>query len=183
MNKQIAVLIAAVAVIVLGLFFWAFNEGPPLPKAAVPEENPRPLSYAGNTISEERNGKKVWELTAEFIEIDTLNKNTILKNIKGTFYQENGEQITLTAPKAIYEDASKNIVISERALAAATNGTTLAADTLLWSNTERTFSGEGSIIIKREDAVIVGDKIESDSEFVKFKVSGNAHIIKGGTNQ
>lgn len=183
MNKQIAVLVAAVAVIALGLLFFAFSEDPPLPKAQLPEENSLPLSYSGNTISEERDGKKVWELTAEFIEIDTKSRNTILKNIKGTFYQENGEQVTLTAPKAIYEDASKNIVISERVLAAATNGTTLAADTLLWTNKERLFSGEGSIVIKREDTVIVGDKIESDSEFVKFKVSGNAHIIKGGPNQ
>lgn len=163
-----------------GLIYWAFQEGGKAERPDAAGGSTENMSYMGNTISEEKDGKKVWELTAEFIEIDPKTKNTVLKNITGVFYQENGDTVTLTAPKAVYDVESRSITVMERVKAVTNKGARLDADQVVWDNENEKFSGEGSIRVTQGDTVITGDKMESNSGFTKIKMMGNAHIVKGG---
>ena len=52
-----------------------------------------------------------------------------------------------------------------------------------WASQERRLYGSGGIRLTREDAVITGDRIESDDKLAKVKVTGNARAVKGGTPQ
>lgn len=181
MNKQIVGLIAAVLIAVIGVLYWAFSEEihiqDPNKKA---DEKPMAMSYQGNTLSEEKDGKKIWDLTAETIEIDPNTKNAVLKNIKGIFYQENGQTVTLTAPQATFDNKTRDITISDQVDAKTSDGATFKAKTVFWQGEKQLFRGEGNVIVTREDTVLTGDKLESDAGFVKVKVTGNAHIVKGG---
>lgn len=181
MNKQVMSLIAAVMIAVAGVLYWAFSEEIHVqdPNQKV-EEKPMAMSYAGNTLSEEKDGKKIWDLTAETIEIDPATKNAVLKNIQGVFYQENGQTVTLTAPQATFDNKTRDITISEQVNAKTSDGATFQAKTVVWQGEKQVFLGEGNVIITREDTVLTGDKLESDAGFVKVKVTGNAHIVKGG---
>ncbi len=181
MNKQIIGLIAAVIIAVTGVLYWAFSEEIHLPdQNQKAEEKPMAMSYAGNTLSEEKDGKKIWDLTAETIEIDPVTKNTVLKNIQGIFYQENGQTVTLTAPQAIFDNKTRDITISDQVNAKTSDGATFQAKTVFWQGEKQLFLGEGNVIVTREDTVLTGDKLESDAGFIKVKVTGNAHIVKGG---
>lgn len=173
-------IMAVIGIIALaGIVYWMTQEGEESNKPDAGNE-PVNMSYIGNTISEEKDGKKVWELTAEFIEVDPETKNTVLKNIKGVFYQENGETVTLTAPKAVYDVNSRNITITEKVKAATDKGATLDADQVIWDSKNEKLLGEGAIKITQGDTVITGDKMESNNGISKIKVIGNAHMVKGG---
>lgn len=182
MNKQLAIVLLIAAALIGGVLYWALYEEAPRPEAEEPaREAPSALSYLGNTLSEERDGKKVWELTANVIEIDAKTKNAVLKEIQGTFYQDNGRFVTIEAPEALYDVKTKDISITGNATARSNDGAELTANKLFWAGDAQVFSGEGGVRLQRGDTVIVGDKIESDAGFRKFKVSGNARIIQGGT--
>ena len=53
------------------LVTWAVTSVPEAPKVQNETSDSKVMSYDGNTISEEKDGHKIWELTAEHIEIDT----------------------------------------------------------------------------------------------------------------
>lgn len=183
MNKQRIFIILACAALIGGGLYWVSGKDSPPPETAEAPSGGAPLTYVGNTLSEEQDGRKVWELTAQIIEIDMETNHTIMKQIEGTFYQDNGDAVTIRAPKAEYNVESKDLTLSEKVTAESTDGAVLIADRLLWLGEKRLFNGEGNVRLTRGDTVIVGDKLESDSNFRKFKMIGNAHITEGGTGK
>lgn len=164
----------------VALIYWAIVTQPaPQSKDVQPTTENKSMSYSGNTITEAKNGVKIWEMTAEFIEVDAATQNVTLKNMNGKFYQPNGIVVTLTAPQAQYEAKAKNITIDGGVHATTTDDSDLKAQKMFWDAEAQTLTGEQNIILRHGDTVIVGDKIETQDGFQKVKVSGNAHITKG----
>lgn len=183
MNKQRKYLASiAVVVLVVGFVYWLFaEEASHIPPATVTEENAAPpLSYIGNSIQEEKNGKKIWELNAEFIEVDQKTKNMLMKNIKGTFYQADNKTVTIEAPRAIYDVTNKNVMLSDGVQATSSDGAVLNADEVIFDRDKEIFNGNGHVKLTRGDTIMTGDKLEAFEAFSKFRVTGNAHILKGG---
>lgn len=182
MKKTIGIVIACVIILASGLYYFLKDE--PLPSN--PPEEPKSqqaskLSYLGNSITEEKDGKRLWELKAESMEIDVDTKNVQIKNLIGTFYQEKGGSIEITAPEAFLDSKTKEITMSVKVKATASDGGTFMANELRWSSKEQKAYGTGNVVFTKEDTVITGDKIESDSNMEKVKVFGNAKVVQGGS--
>ncbi len=185
MKKTIGMVVVCILLLASGLYYFLKDE--PLP-ASPPEAEPTAqeasiLSYVGNSITEEKEGKRLWELKAETIEIDSNTKNVQMKNVMGTFYQDKGGKIEIKAPIAFLDSKTKDISMPVRMEAVASDGGTFAANEARWSGKEQRFYGSGNIVVTKEDTVITGDKIESDTNMEKVKISGNAKVIKGGSSQ
>lgn len=183
MNKSVITLFLCTFLAVGGVLYWAFSNQPQISVENVDDPANNSLSYAGNTLTEEKDGKKIWELTAETITVDPVTKNITLKNINGVFYQDDGNNIHLTAPTALYDNKTHDITITEKVIATRSDGSNFTASQVLWQNSIQKFTGEGSVKVVKEDTVITGDKLETDAGMNKVKVEGNAHIIKGGAQQ
>lgn len=184
--KKNTYLISACVIMILasGLYYFFKDEAFYQKEAATPKEEPvTTMSYIGNSIIEEKDGKKIWELAAETIEIDANTKNIMLKNIKGTFYQDNGGKIDITAPTATMDNKTKDIVMSGKVNAIASDGATFVAQETHWLGKEQLFYGSGDVLVTKDDTIMSGDKIESDKNMVKIKVSGHAKILKGGVTK
>lgn len=181
-NKKGKMIIFAFIALGIASIYWAIVTQPaPQSEDVQPvTTDNKSMSYSGNTIAEAKNGVKIWEMTAEFIEVDAATQNVTLKNINGKFYQPNGIVVTLTAPQAKYEAKVKNITIDGGVHATTTDDSDLKAQKMFWDAEAQTLTGEQNIILKHGDTLIVGDKIETQDGFQKVKVSGNAHITKGG---
>ncbi|SFL61792.1 LPS export ABC transporter periplasmic protein LptC [Pelosinus propionicus] len=180
MKKKAGIILACI-IIVSGLYYFLKDE----PLAQTPPVQPKDqqtskLAYVGNSIMEQKDGKPLWELKAEFIEIDVDTKNVQLKNLVGTFYQEKGGKIEITAPEAFMNSQTKEIIMSVKVQATASDGTTFTATEARWSSSEQKIYGSGNVVLTKDDAVLTGDKIESDSNMEKIKVFGNAKVVKGG---
>lgn len=185
MKKSIGMAIVCILFLVGGLYYFLKDE--PLPSEPQPVEpttqETSKLSYVGNSITEEKDGKRLWELKAETIEIDSDTKNMQMKNVLGTFYQEKGGKIEIKAPEAFLDNKTKDITMPIRIEAVASDGGTFAANEARWSGKEQRFYGSGNVVVTKDDTVITGDKIESDTTMEKVKVYGNAKVIKGGSSR
>lgn len=165
-----------------GCLYYFFKDEPIEPKEPiqVAVSEPSVLSYLGNSITEEKDGKRLWELSAETIEIDTNTKNMKFKNSKGIFYQENGGKIEIIAPETVVDSKTKEVVMAGKVQAMASDGTAFTAQTIRWSGQEQRFYGSGDVLLTQDDTVMAGDHIESDGNMSKIKVYGHASIVKGG---
>lgn len=176
-------MIACIMIVAGGLYYFLKDE--PLPSPAPPQEptaqQTDKLAYTGNSIVEEKDGKRLWELKAETIEIDVNTKNAQLKNLEGTFYQDNGGTIEIKAPEAVLDSKTRDITMSSQVQATSSDGAVFTANEARWSGQERKVYGSGNVVFTKDDTVLTGDTIESDTNLEKVKVSGNAKVIKGGT--
>lgn len=184
MKKITYVMIASSALFLLGGLYYFLRDEPITPTAPVAVvEDVSTLSYVGNSIKEEKDGKPLWELGAETIEVDVITKNMKLNNIKGVFYQTNGGKVDITAPEAVIDSKTKEIVMTGKVQVKASDGTTFTAEQTRWSGQEERFYGTGHVLLTKEDTVMTGDNIESDADMAKIKVYGHAKIVKGGASR
>lgn len=183
MNKKPYMLIAFVIVILVAGGYYFLKEENPVetPAKVVNNEPTANMTYSGNTIIEEQDGKRLWELGAEAIEINPKTNQAVIKNLKGIFYQDNGGRLEVIAPQAVYDTKTRDIVMSGQVNAVSADGAKFTAATARWAGDNRRFYGSGGITMTREDTVIIGDRIESDANMQKVKVEGNARIRKGGS--
>lgn len=183
MKKNTYLIIACIALLLAGCLYYFLKDEPLASKEPVQVAASEPdskLSYVGNSITEEQDGKRLWELSSETIEIDTITKNAKFKNVKGVFYQDNGGKIDITAPEAVVDSKTKEIVMVGKVQALASDGTTVVAQEIRWSSLEKRFYGSGNVLLTQNDTVMTGDHIEGDGDMNKIKVSGHANIVKGG---
>ncbi|TCS80477.1 LPS export ABC transporter periplasmic protein LptC [Pectinatus cerevisiiphilus] len=178
-NKN-KIAIYAFIIAVIAICVWAVTTKPATQKKAA-DDTPKQqtMDYTGNTIVEERDGKKIWEISADSIVMDPQTQKAEMQNITGKYYDENGYTLTLTAAHGIYDDKAKNITMDTGVHVERDDGLTFDSQSLSWDNDSQVFTGEGNVKIVKGDMQAEGNKIESSNAFSQFKLSGNAHIVKG----
>lgn len=186
MKKTTYLMIACGALFLAGGLYYFLKEepvAPPAPAAVEEVEQVSTLSYVGNSITEQKDGKPLWKLDAETIEVDVKTNNTTMKNIKGIFYQASGGEIDITAPEAVMDSKTKDIVMTGKVHAVASDGATFTAQQVRWAGQQERFYGSGAVVLTKDDSVMTGDNIESDGNMEKIKVYGNAKVVTGGTSK
>ena len=187
MNKTAYLSLACALLLVIGGLYYFFREEPMLPEntPAIEQTTAQPaanLTFAGSSIIEEKNGKKVWELNAESIEADTAGKLVYLKKITGTFYQEKGGKVDIVAQEGALDTKTHDITLQGDIKATSSDGAVFTAPQGRYEEQTKTFYGTGGITLTRGDTIITGDKIDADTALEKVKVQGNAKVVTGGKN-
>lgn len=184
MNKR-TVLVYAVIVLVLGGSLYYFlkeeNTSPaaPTPASQIKQE----MSFEQTAMVEEKDGKRLWEISAETVNVDNKTKKVFLNNVKGIFYRENGGTVTILARKGIADTATKEVFLEGEVTAlSSTDGATFAAPKVRWAGEVRWFFAEGGVKLTRADTVVTGDKLDSDADMEQIQIRGNAKVLKGGGN-
>lgn len=180
MTRNKKILAGLVLVLLAAMCVWTVRSVPEQIKDAPPLEK-RVMTYSGNTISEEKDGRKLWELTAESMEVDVDTQDAALINLDAKFYTEDGRTIRLLAPKADYKAKDKFLTAEGGIKGDTTDGIHLRCARLEWKAAEERLTLIGDAELHRdEDALkVAGDTIEASDDFNKFKASGHAHLEKG----
>jgi hypothetical protein len=173
--KTLAVLIGAAVII---LIVWTVSTIPEPPPATPPEPPGSTMSYDGNTLSEEKNGRKIWDLTADHIDVDVNTQNVKMENLKGHFYQEDGRVVEVTAKEGTYTAESHDVEIKGEVQISLSDGGKLTSDSLMWSNKEGKLSAIGNVTAEKENMKATGDRVESTDGFSELKIIGNATAQK-----
>ena len=168
------------AALLAGLIVWAITSVPEIPEQTDEPQGSRIMSYADNTLSEERDGRTVWEMTASQVNVDIDTNDTSMVQIDGTFYTEDGRSLTLKAAEGRMDSVTRDVVVTGNIEAQTSDGASLRAKELRWTAAEGSLSAEGDAEIIRDDIRATGDRIVSTDGFQKFSVIGNARIEKGG---
>ena len=180
MTKNQKILIAIVLAALAALCYWTVTTIPERITEEAPLEK-RVMTYDGNTIVEEKDGKKLWEMTSESMEVDIDTQDAIINKIDAKFYTEDGRVLHVQAPKASYKAGDKFLTVEGGLQGDSTDGMHVKADGLEWHAKESKMALVGNAELQRDsDAVKAkGDRIESLNNFKKFKIIGHAHLEKG----
>lgn len=185
--KKPTYLAIACVILFLAAGVWYFVKDEPLPPQAPAVENkdslPANVTFSGSSIVEERDGKRLWELSAENIEVDAAKNQITLHNLKGVFYQPSGGKLEMAAFMGTLDTTTKDIMMDEKIVATASDGARLEAKQLRYSSQQNRIFGSGGVSVTQQDTILSGDNLESDTTLTKFKITGNAKILRGGKAQ
>ena len=168
------------AVLLTGLVIWAVTTVPEIPQQTDTPSGPRVMSYVDNSLSEERDGRTIWKMTAEKVNVDIDTNDTSMLKIDGTFYTEDGRTLTLHADEGRMDGKTRNVVLTGTIEATTSDGARLRAKEVKWTAAEGSLSAEGDAEFIHDDIRATGDRIVSTDGFQRFRIIGNAHIEKGG---
>lgn len=181
MDKTRKLLLAAGIALFAALVVWAVTTVPERPKPVEPtQQDSKVMSYDGNEISEEKNGKKIWDLTAEHIEVNIETRDAVLEKLSGHFYAADGRIVEVKADRGTYADATKDIAITGHVEIKNSDGAQLTSDELRWEAQKELLAAIGNARASKEDMLAAGERIESTDGFNKIKIIGKAHLAKGG---
>ena len=172
---------ALAALAVLGVVVWAIWTVPEPPSL---DDAPHIMRYEGNTLRMEKNGRTVWQLTAEAIEANADGKTAEARNIEGVFHEE-GRELRLTAPHAVYHLESKDLMIDGGVEIRTTDGVALTSREVVWTDAQGTLAAVGDAVLTQAEQGlrVTAERIESKDGFQKFTAKGKdgkkAHIEKG----
>ncbi|MCR5176178.1 MAG: LPS export ABC transporter periplasmic protein LptC [Anaerovibrio sp.] len=181
MSKKGKAIIAVFSILLAVLIAWAVNNIPDGPDInRVPLEK-RVVSFEGNTIQEEKDGRILWSITAANIEMDIDTKDASLTDVKAVFNFEDGRTVNLTAPKAIFNDKTHHLEVLNGVSGESSDGGRFSCTEIEWLAEKELLAmkGDASIEYEKEAVKASGDRIESANGFRNFKISGNAHLEKG----
>ena len=179
MDTKWKILLSVLGVAFVCLVVWVVMTTPESPPIFDKVEPPTTMEYVGNTISEERNGVKIWELTAEKAIVDIKTQNAELRNLVGHFYQADGKSIELRAKYGIFDNSNKNVHVEGDVTVTTEDGAKLTSGKLDWINNDSMLIATEKVKIAKDDIRASGDRAESSDGFRNFKLKGRAHIIKG----
>lgn len=180
MKKQIIAVIVGTVLMIGGFIWYVSDEGPDISNIVKEQIPDMTMSYSGNVLKEERDGKVIWELTADKIEVDSNSKNAVLKKVKGKFYSDDGVVTDLVAEKAMY-DQKKNLITLNGAIhAEQSDGGTLKADEAKYDAQKRQLQCKGHVEVNKGGYLITGDRLIADDVKGKIRVDGNAQAVQIG---
>ena len=182
MSKRGKIILTILILMIGALITWVIKTTPSEPPKFEKIEPPSVMEYHDNTISEEKDGVKLWELTAEKVLIEIATQNAELTNLTGHFYQADGKTIEIKAQHGSYNNTTKDVHIEGLVIVTTSDGAKLTSDQLDWINAEEKMIATSKVKIYKDDMFAEGDQVESTNGFKHFKLKGNEHIIKGIQN-
>lgn len=165
----------------LGVVCWAVWTVPEPPAF---DDAPHVMRYEGNTLRLEKDGRTIWQLTAEAIEASADGKTAEARNIEGVFHAE-GREIRLTAPHGVYHLESKDLMMDGGVDIRTTDGIALTSRAVVWTNVKGLLAAVGDAVLmqKEQGLRVTAERIESTDGFQKFTAKGKegkkAQIEKG----
>ena len=143
-------LAAIVVVFFVCVAVWVVRTTPKEPPPIEKFEPPTVMEYEGNTITEERDGKIIWELTCDKMRVDSLTQDMEMINVRGKYYDEE-DTWALTAKRGIYDQTKKIIYIEGEVTVQNNDGEKLLSDELLWFSDEEKLTAMGNVSVTKED--------------------------------
>lgn len=179
MDNKIKILIGVLAVLFVCLLTWVVRTTPDEPPPVEIIEPPTVMEYEGNTLTEEKDGITIWELTSEKIRVDANTHLAEFDKVHGKFFQADGKVLELTANKGHYDQDSKNVHVEGEVVVLDGDGGKLTGNNLDWISNEEKIVATGDVKISKDDMRAFADQAESMNGFQKFYLKGNARVLKG----
>ena len=141
------------------------------------------MAFTGSNLTESQDGKKLWDLTARTIEVDTKTKWVYMTDLQGAIFRTDGTKIDVTGKNAVVDPQTRNVEMTGGIVMKAGDGATFNADKGLYVAKDRKIFAAGSIRMTKDDYILTANELETDDKFDVIVVKGNAHIVKGGPAQ
>ena len=182
MDKRLKILTTVGVILFVCLIIWTIRTTPKAPEPTERIEPPKVMEYEGNTIVEEKDGVKLWELTSEKVRVDTVTQIAEFDKVSGKFYQENGKVLELTANNGTYDQKSRDVHVEGDVVVLDGDGGKLTSKNLDFKGAEEILIANEDVKIFKDDMQAFGDRAESKDGFKHFFLKGHARVLKGVKN-
>ena len=112
MSTQGKILASIGVIFFVCLVVWVVRTTPKEPPPIEKVEPPTVVEYEGNTLTEEKDGKIIWELTCDKMRVDSITQDMELTNVKGKYYDDETTW-ELTAVKGVYDQTEQIIYVED----------------------------------------------------------------------
>jgi LPS export ABC transporter protein LptC len=129
----------------------------------------------GIIITETKDGTKYFELYGESGNYNNQDKVAILNNVIGNFYKDNEVSMSFQSSKGSYNEKSREITLFENTYIVLKDATSLEADHLVWSGSDKDTIAKGNVRIKK------GNELLSTAEECIIRAGYDSFKIKGNT--
>lgn len=137
-------------------------------------ENRQELDISSVILTETKGDKKYWEIYGEKGYYNSDNKVAMLENVTGNFYSGNEVSMSFESSKGTYNEVKKQIILYENTHIVIKDGTSLFADRLTWSGSDKDVVAEGHIKINRDNELVTtAQKAIISPDYSRFKIVGN----------
>lgn len=181
MSTRGKILAGIVVIFFVCLVVWVVRTTPSTPPPIEKVDPPTVMEYAGNTITEEVDGKIIWELTCDRMRVDTITQNMELFGIKGKFYQHDEENKVweLTADYGVYFQTEKIIYVEKNVVVTNSDGAELNCNKLEWNAEREMLTAVGKVSVLHNDgAKLLCDKVDWFTGEERLIATGNVKISK-----
>ncbi len=152
MSTQGKILAGVVVIFFVCLVAWVVLTTPPTPPPIEKVAPPTVMEYEGNTITEEKDGQIIWELSCDKLRVDTLTQNMELDNVRGKFYQHDKEKIwELTASRGVYYQSEKIVRVEDEVIVTNSDGAKLLCDELEWHSEQELLTAIDNVSVTTND--------------------------------
>lgn len=166
--------------LVLGFtLLWAFlsagflTHGFSRSKVKTGEER-QEIDVSSMILTETKDNMKFWEIYGETGSYNTDEKVALLTNVVGNFYKNNEVTMSFQASQATYNEIKNQIILYNNTYIVIKDGTSLKADRLIWSGSDKDVLAKGNIIIEKgKELLATGDEVIINSDYDHFKLKGN----------
>ena len=166
---SVVILILAWAFISAGVITGTFNRAQIRNGA-----DEQKVNAEGIIITETKEGTKYFEIYGENGHYNNQDKIATLHNVIGNFYKENAVHMSFQSSKGDYDERNHVITLYENTYIVLQDDTTLEADKLIWSGSDKETIAEGHVKIKKgKDMIATADKCVIGAGYEKFKIIGN----------
>lgn len=136
-------------------------------------ENDQKVDAVGIIITETKDGKKYFEIYGETGKYSNENSVATLFNVVGNFYKNGEVAMSFQSSKGSYDEKAGTITLYENTYIVLKDETSLEADKLVWSGSDKDTVAEGNVKIKKgKDMYALADKCIISSGYDKFKIIG-----------
>jgi LPS export ABC transporter protein LptC len=181
-EKRTWLVIAGAVLLMAAVIGWLLSSKPTAGTVKeVKETNPHQVT--GSTIEETKNGRKVWSLTVDSMLYDRKAQINHMKGIKGTFYDEDGTSMTVTADEGDVNAQTRDVILTKNPKGTTSTNGTVTADKITWKNKEQTVVAEGNARITKDDVVALAEKATFNVPMEHAALEGNASVQKGEFKQ
>ena len=127
----------------------------------------------GIIITETKQGKKYFEIYGESGNYSNDHSVATLNNVVGNFYKEGEVAMSFQSSKGAYDEKAGTITLYEHTYIVLKDNTSLEADRLTWSGSDKDTIAEGNVKIKKSDEMLaLADKCIIGPDYEKFKIIG-----------
>lgn len=194
-RSRLAALIALAAVLAAGVVIGRWWDGRPAqPPAAEPSPPPTaapapPASDPGrgqespflqiegtNLSGADQQGRRVWDLKAQTLEVDRSRRRLIMTSVTGQFYSAGKPQLAFRAPSAVLDVATRDVELTGGVTVRAQDGRTLRASRLRYVAEPGTLTASGDVRLDQPGVSIRADELRTDAALSQPRFSGNVVV-------
>lgn len=142
------------------------------------------VDAVGIIITETKNGNKYFEIYGENGNYSNDRSIATLNNVVGNFYKDNEVAMSFQSSKGAYDENDGTITLYENTYIVLKDETSLAADRLTWSGSDKDTVAEGNVKIRKgKEMLALADKCIIGAGYDKFKIVGKTQTKIYGDKQ